>query len=296
MRVGGCRDDGTARYLLFTFYFRCFTNRDTIVSRPGRGVKQLSREDRLREITRLLRVRSGCTIRELADHLDVSHMTVRRDVAELEEEGTVRAVHGGVFYTGAPTSGPERYSLVSAGTKHVDEKSRIGAGAAALVAESEVVLIDSGTTTEYVAKGLPRDVPLTVICFSLNVLLTVVDMERVDVIFPGGYFHPNTRMMTSPEAIELIRRKRASKAFISAAGVSFDLGVTCLNAYEVEPKQAALASSLSKILVVDSSKFGWVQPALFADIGDFDTVVTDAGIPAAYADGIRERGLELIVV
>jgi DeoR family deoxyribose operon repressor len=223
-------------------------------------------------------------------------MTVRRDVAELEEEGTVRAVYGGVVYTGGGATGSQRYSLVTAGTKHVDEKSRIGAEAASLITASEVVLIDSGTTTEYVARGLPREVPLTVICFSLNVLLTVVDMEHVDVIFPGGHFHPNTRMMTSPEAIELIRRKRATKAFVSAAGVSFDLGVTCLNAYEVEPKQAALASSLAKILVADSSKFGWVQPALFADIGDFDTVVTDSGISPEYAEGIRARGLELIVV
>ncbi|MFW5728810.1 MAG: DeoR/GlpR family DNA-binding transcription regulator [Spirochaetota bacterium] len=256
----------------------------------------MKRESRLREIARFLRVRSGCTIRELAEHLDVSHMTVRRDLAELQEEGTVRTVHGGVVYTGPSEEGAARYSVVSAGTKHVDEKSRIGARGASLVRESDVVLIDTGTTTEYIARGLPGDVPLTVICFSLNVLLSVVDMDRVDIIFPGGYFHPNTRMMTSPEAIELIRRNRATKAFISAAGVSFDLGVTCLNAYEIAPKQAALASSLSRILVADSSKFGWVQPALFAEVSDFDTVITDRGISQEYARGIQERGVELIVV
>ncbi len=223
-------------------------------------------------------------------------MTVRRDVAELQEEGTVRAVYGGVVYTGTAEEGTGRYSVVSAGTKRVDEKSRIGARGASLIRESDVVLIDTGTTTEYVARGLPTEVPLTVICFSLNVLLSVVDMDQVDVIFPGGYFHPNTRMMTSPEAIELIRRNRATKAFISAAGVSFDLGVTCLNAYEIAPKQAALASSLAKILVADSSKFGWVQPAHFAEVGDFDTIITDSGISEEYARGIRERGVELIIV
>ena len=171
----------------------------------------MKRESRLREIARFLRVRSGCTIRELADHLEVSHMTVRRDVAELQEEGTVRAVYGGVVYTGPAEEGTSRYSVVSAGTKRVDEKSRIGARGASLIRESDVVLIDTGTTTEYVARGLPTDIPLTVICFSLNVLLSVMDMDQVDVIFPGGYFHPNTRMMTSPEAIELIRDRKSTR-------------------------------------------------------------------------------------
>jgi len=88
-------------------------------------------------------------------------------------------------------------------------------------------------------------------------------------------------------------RNRCSKAFISAAGVDARFGVTCSNAYERETKKAVIASSMRKILVVDSSKFGQVRPVWFAELADFDEVVTDAGIPEEYAEALGRLGIAL---
>jgi DeoR family deoxyribose operon repressor len=224
-------------------------------------------------------------------------MTVRRDLSVLEAQGAVTLFHGGAVYNQREGGGdPDtEYSLVSAESQRVAEKRRIGRAAARLVEPGDTLIVDTGSTTEAVARELPPDSNLTVLCYSLNVLQEVTRLSGVSLIFAGGTFHPNTLMFESPEGIALIERNRAAKAFISAAGISLKLGVTCLNGYERDTKVAAIRSSLSRVLVADSSKFGTIQPAYFGEIDDFDTVVTDDGIGAEIAAEIEARGIELIV-
>ena len=96
--------------------------------------------------------------------------------------------------------------------------------------------------------------------------------------------------------VELIKKMRINKAFISAAGIDEKLGVTCANHYEVETKRAVMQSSDTKILLSDSSKFGKVKIAYFADLKDFDLVITDTGLDPYYQDMIKDLGLKLFLV
>jgi DeoR family deoxyribose operon repressor len=134
-----------------------------------------------------------------------------------------------------------------------------------------------------------------VLCWALNILVEVHRRESCSIVFAGGSLHENSLVFESPEGVELIRRYRANKAFISASGISEKLGVTCTNTYETGVKKAAIRSSLERILVADSSKFGTIQPAYFADLSEITTVVTDEGIPAEYAEHIRTLGITLHV-
>ncbi|MFP4206009.1 MAG: DeoR/GlpR family DNA-binding transcription regulator [Spirochaetota bacterium] len=256
-----------------------------------------SRARRLNRILTRLRTRNGAGMRELAAELGVSHMTVRRDLAVLQEQGLVTLFHGGAAYNTSPStaSTESAYSLVTAESRHAAEKRRIGRSAARLVEPGDTLIIDTGSTTETVARELPDDYDLTVLCYSLNVLHEVTRKRAVNLIFAGGTFHPNTLMFESPEGIALIRRTRATKAFISAAGVSLRLGVTCVNSYERDTKVAVIGSSLQRILVADSSKLDTVQPAYFADIGEFDIFVTDAGLSSETGRQLEDQGISLIV-
>ena len=120
--------------------------------------------------------------------------------------------------------------------------------------------------------------------------------KNCSIIFAGGYFHPETMTFESAEGIDLIRRTRADKAFVSAAGIHRELGVTTVYPHELQIKKAILSSARSRILVVDSSKFGQTKSVYFADMPDFQTVITDSGVPEEYARTIRDLGIELIVV
>ena len=178
----------------------------------------------------------------------------------------------------------------------LEEKIKISRKAASLVEPNDIIVIDTGSTTENLPKFILENISLTVICYTLNNLFNIYENENWKLVFPGGYFHNNTLMFESPEGIEVIKRIRANKAFISAAGVSEKLGVTCVTSYEKETKQAVIESSDTKILLVDSSKFGKIKISHFAELTDFDIVITDSGISKECEEIIKNIGVKLYIV
>jgi DeoR family transcriptional regulator, deoxyribose operon repressor len=254
------------------------------------------RQERIAQILGSLRGDGATSIEELSQSLSVSEMTVRRDLLFLAQYNKVRLVKGGAeLRLGHADSQRAVFSLVSRDGARAEEKMRIGKKAASLVEPGDIVIIDSGSTTEWLARSLPLDASLTIICFALNILLEAVRREKVTAVFAGGTFRGDTLVCESSEGISLIRRFRAQKAFLSAGGVSDSLGVTCFDPTEAELKKAALESAQSRILLVDSGKLGRVTPAWFAPLSDFDAIVTDSGISLEYVDIARSRGIALHV-
>ncbi len=254
------------------------------------------RQDRIERIIEILLSNRAATIKELASALEVSEMTIRRDLEVLEEDGRIRLVHAGAIPAAELTEIQAGFSLPRESDYRQQAKARVGEKAASLVEAGDVIIIDSGSTAEWLARSLPLDMPLTVLCFALNILLHASRGRQRSVVLAGGALQPRTLVFESPEAVTLVRRHRATKAFLSAGGVSESLGVTCLDPDEAELKKAAMASSQSKILLVDSSKFGKVTPSWFADLKEFDAIVTDNGISLEYVEIVRQLGIMLHVV
>jgi DeoR family deoxyribose operon repressor len=234
-------------------------------------------------------------IRELTKKFEVSEMTIRRDLSLLAKENLADLIPGGAVLK-RPEDSESRYLVTKEESVRTIEKLKIGQRAVTLVEPNETIILDIGTTTEYLAKFLREDAPITVLCYTLNSLVEVYKKKTCTIIFAGGYFHPQTMMFESAEGIELIKRTRADKAFVSAAGIHDELGITTVYPHELQAKKAILSSAKSRILVVDSSKFGQTKSVYFADMSSFQTVITDTGIPEDYARFIRDLGVELILV
>jgi DeoR family deoxyribose operon repressor len=258
----------------------------------------MDKETRFVKILELLRLENGLPVHVLAQQLGVSHMTIRRDLEIMAAEGSVRRIYGGVILNESPPGegGESAYSLHSAGTRHVSEKHGIGERAASLIRDEDTLIIDSGSTTEFLARHIPDNLRLTILCYALNIISEVARMGNVRSLFAGGRLHSNLLMFESPEGLSLIRRYRAKRAFISAAGVSADMGVTCRNGYERETKRAVLESSAQRILLADSSKFGAISSEYFADLNDFDIIISDGGVTEEQRATIVDAGIELILV
>ncbi len=256
------------------------------------------RSKRAQEIIKILKQNNGATVRELAQILSVSEMTIRRDLSALSVQNMIKLVHGAAIFNPdmLREQGDESYHLLVEGDRMQDQKVRIGKMAASLVEQDDVIIIDTGTTTDCMARLLLYHLKITVICYNMNILLHLRQKKDCRLILAGGHFHENTQMFQSDEGVALIRRNRATKAFISAAGISETLGVTCANHYEIATKQAAIASSLQKILLADSTKFGRVRQAHFADLKDFNTIITDKELPGEFAELIRNMGIILHLV
>jgi DeoR family deoxyribose operon repressor len=253
--------------------------------------------DKRRElIQQSLQQDGACSISDMAKRLGVSTMTVRRDLELLSGRGSVRVYHGVAVPLKEEVTSLQDYELQNAESYHVEEKMRIAKAAAAMVEPQDILIIDGGSTGGMVAREIPRGIPLTIICRSLNAFLNVEGNPDAEVILAGGTYHEKTRIFEGPESIALVKRYRATKAFISANGFREDLGVTCSSNYLLSIKQAALRSSVQKILIADSSKFGKVNSCHFAELTDFDEILTDSGIPVSALMSLCEHGIRIKAV
>jgi len=253
--------------------------------------------ERLNGLIRILKTKNGATVKELAEHVGVSEMTIRRDLKFLHENNIVNNVYGATIYNPANRiqQVDRRYELRQEVFVHEDEKIRIGRAAAKLIEPNDVVVIDAGTTTEKMAAYIAEDVSVTILCNSTNVLSQLTD-KNMPLIFAGGYYHAGTQMFESEEGLALINRTRTTKAFVSAAGVHRDLGVTCANHYEIPPKKAMIKSSLQKILLADAAKFDLVKSAVFAELKEFNTIITDKTLSQEWCSYIEAQKIKLILV
>jgi len=251
---------------------------------------------RVNQILSILNDRQIATTSELATLCSVSDVTIRRDLHAMEQERLVNVVHGAVSLNieTAKLKMSDKYFITQQAEHNRREKLAIGEAAMALIEPNDTIIIDVGTTPYFLARAIPHDFPVTIICYSLNTFIELHDRENCNVIFAGGYFHQNSLICESNEGIDLVRRLRAKKAFMGATGINDKMGVTSSNYNEQRIKQASIASSLERILLVDSSKFGVVKAAYFADIEDFNTIVTDAGVSEEYERLIAEKGVRLI--
>lgn len=258
----------------------------------------IGKNNRVNYLLNRLSIDGFSSIKELSKKLEVSEMTIRRDLRELSKSNIVTLIPGGAILKKNPpmNKDEEKYLIQAAESLMLEEKIKISRKAASLIEPNDVIVIDTGSTTENLPKFIPENMSLTVICYALNILFNVYENKNWKLIFPGGYFHGDTLMLESPEGIEIIKRIRANKAFISAAGVSEKLGVTCATAYEKETKKAVIESSDKKILLVDSTKFGKIKISHFADLTDFDIIITDTGISKEFVNIIKNIGIKLYIV
>jgi DeoR family deoxyribose operon repressor len=180
-------------------------------------------------------------------------------------------------------------------TRHVEEKRRIGKLAAGFIQPGDTVFFDCGTTTPFVIDFIPDELEFTAVCNSLNVLTKLSQKPNCHIVVCGGTFHRKNQVFENTRETGILDSVRLTWAFVSAAGISQDFGVTCFNFNEVEVKQKVLRQAQQRLLLADHSKFDTVRTAHFANLGDFQFVVSDKKIPKAYRDAITASGAQLII-
>lgn len=253
------------------------------------------RKKRIQNIEKLLNQEVELSVKEIAEMLHVSDMTVRRDFDALEEQGKIRRTHGGAVLLDPTTHTGDTYILGEHTTKNVREKNLIGIKAASLVQPHETIYLDSGTTTPFVAKHLSPELPITVLCYTITNALEFYPRKNANLILLGGIFHRDSHIFHSDENLALITKTRADKAFISTGGLDPELGLTTYFYYEAEIKREMIRSARQIILVTDSTKLGKISVTHFAGLDEIDMIITDNGISEEYRQIIKDLEIELII-
>ncbi len=257
------------------------------------------RTNRLSKILDYLSINGPTKINKLSKYFYVSEMTVRRDVDELISRNLVSLKTGLVMLIqplNTKIMSHGEYFIDDAENYQLEEKNRIAKKALEFIKNNDVLMIDNGTTTEQIARMFPDNLRVTVITSNFRVAQLLMYKPLVTLIVTGGLFHNDTFMFESSEGLKLINKFRGGRVFVSCSGIHRDLGITCNKMYEIENKQAMIDSSGEKYLVVDSTKFGMIHAYHFAEITEFDYIITDSNIPSEWVKYIEEKKVKLIIV
>ncbi|MFF3494634.1 DeoR/GlpR family DNA-binding transcription regulator [Streptomyces sp. NPDC002795] len=232
------------------------------------------------------------TTDDLTTLLGVSHETVRRDLALLEQRGELARVHGGATSRQAPV-GEEAPFTERSGTQAA-QKEAIGRAAAALIKPGQTVIIDVGTTALEVARALPADHTGVIATPSLLVAAEASTRPGVEVLVSGGRLRAGDLACSNAQAVGFFADLRADVAFIGSGGIS-DFGLTDYHLDEVATRRAILANTTSSCVLGDSSKFGRTAAHRVCGLDGFDTLITDRAADTELGAALMQAGVNLVV-
>ena len=230
-------------------------------------------------------------IRELATDLDVSEMTIRRDITRLERDGFLRRTYGGAT---AHVTRSLELAFNARALQSASAKRLIGMTAAPLVAGASTLFVGTGTTAEQLALFLPARDDVTVVTNSLPVA-SLLGTRPGRVVILGGGVRRHELCCVGPVAGATVRRYHADVAVLGAAALCARTGVMELDDETADVHRLMAEHADLVLAVVDGSKVGETAPAAVLPAEAVTTLVTDASAPEAESAALRQRGVNVIV-
>lgn len=251
-------------------------------------------EDRRRHILTQVRTSGHVEVTDVADNLEVAAETIRRDLKVLEEHGLVRRTHGGAY----PVEGAGfETTLAYRAEIGVAEKRRIAAAAVAQLGDAESIFLDEGFTPRLVADALVDIArPITVITGSLPAATVLAASTNVTVILLGGRVRGKTLGVVDHWASSMLGELCIDLAILGANGISRERGLTVPDVGVGAVKQTAMRVSRRRLFVGAHFKFGVTSFFRFAEISDFETLITDTSLSASSAARYTALGPQVLRV
>lgn len=249
-------------------------------------------EERLEKILKIVNEKGKITVDDVLDVLKVSQDTIRRDFIRLYNKGLVHKTHGGILAKNSLIFDPGLNEKV---VQFQKEKELIGEKAASLVNDSDVIIIDAGTTTEKIIKNLVNKKNLTILTNALNIANEAVKLRDITTMIIGGTIRNSTLGIIGPDSIEMIRNYHANKLFLAASGISLGNGLMTPNRLEAEIKKELIKVSREIILVADSSKINKPSLFTFATIKEISIFITDNNADPAFIEELKDSDIEVII-
>lgn len=257
------------------------------------NVDPLMSEERRMRILQLVRERGRVLVHELSERFSTSAVTIRSDLNELHKRGLLLRSRGGaVQYEPSSPESPlmERLQTQSS------EKQRIGAAAAALVQEGETIILDSGTTTQEIARNLKGKKGLQVITNGVNVAMELLGVQGIQLVIVGGILRADSVSVVGGFAENMLQHLSADRLFLGAAACDPDFGPSTPNMEEARVNQAMVKIAREVVLVVDSTKFGKRSMSRITPFTGIHKVITDKNVSGEIEQKLRAAGCDVILV
>jgi len=245
------------------------------------------------KIIEVMREKGNLSIDEIKMDFNVSDMTARRDLQVLEREGYITRIQGGGVIKRNITD--YYHSFYERERMHIDLKKEIAKKAMDFIKPNEKVILDTGTTTYYMAKEIAKiEKVITVATTSLAVANTLYN-TNVNVLVFGGFLRKDVPDLVGPLTEKYLINFHADKLFIGCDGILVDQGLYTSDLYLSSVEEKMIHKADKVILVSDSSKFGKKSFIKYGEISDIDVIITDDNLDIAIIDQITKMGIEIII-
>ena len=252
----------------------------------------MTKEERHEIIMEALIKHGSVLVSDLVSMLNVSAVTVRKDLTELEKSDKLYRSHGKAVLVNPyinNRSVNEKEKLAT------DEKHAIGREAARLITRNDSICIASGTTVHALARNIVPIHKLTVVSASLPVSNILSQHENIDIYQLGGMLRHSSLSVVGEYASRILDQCSFSKLYLGVDGIDVDYGITTTEIREATLNQKMMAAAQKTIVLADSSKFGRRGFAKIADIDAVDIIITDAGVSPKVIKKLEDLGIELII-
>jgi DeoR family fructose operon transcriptional repressor len=247
--------------------------------------------ERKRKIVEVVTEEGGRSVAELAEDLEYSKATIRRDLKELEKNGLIERSHGGAVPV---TSVGREQTYQQKEVQNLEAKRAIASRAVQEIHTGQVVFFDAGTTTMQLAKQAPRDGSFLAVTNSPRLAVELGE-EDTEVKLTGGTLRSRTRALVGPTAESFMERMNFDLLFLATNAVHDDGTLTTPNEDEARMKELMTEKCSRVVLVADRSKLGNRSFVTFAHLDDVDTFITDSPLEGPELEPFEAAGVDVVV-
>lgn len=248
--------------------------------------------ERHQHILNKLKEQGHVSVVNLSRELQVSTVTIRKDLKNLEEKKLLFRTHGSAtpnnpYINDRPVDEKEKI--------RVFQKQRIARYGSGLIEPKDSILMASGTTLIELARQIKVSDQLTVVTASLNIALILSRNPLIDIIQLGGMVRKSSSSIIGPYAENMLNNFSCSKLFMGVDGIDPDHGLTTTNALEATLNQQMIRSAQRVIVLADSAKFGRRGFSRICGLSEIDIIITDNEASPSFVKNLEEAGIEVVI-
>jgi len=250
-------------------------------------------EERRQYILNLINKTGSIKAIDIAKMLEVSELTIRRDLDKLAKNELLKRTHGGAI--NILSVGHEMKFDVQK-EKYIDEKKRIALAASSLIEEGDVILIEAGTTGYQTALNITNRAKLTIITNSCDIAVLLGKTNPdYKIVLSGGILNTDTRALVGPIADFAFKTTFVDKAFIGISGIDLEKGITAADPIEAQTKKNIIACAKQVIALADHSKIGHIAMNYVAPVHMINTFITDSEADEEFIEKLKELDIRIII-
>jgi DeoR/GlpR family transcriptional regulator of sugar metabolism len=249
--------------------------------------------ERRNAIMKYLKENGSITVEELADKLEVSNMTIRRDLKYLEDANLVARTFGGAILKDSLIEEVPYYEKTEI---RIEQKKKLAEYAVSLIKEGDAIILDAGTTNMEIAKIIKDMKNLTVITTDLMIAAYLINSKDINIFCTGGEIHKSTGTCIGTNALDFLNKINVDIAFIGASSIDVEKGMTTPTFEKAKIKRQIIDSAETSILVSDSSKFGKKSFVKVSSLKELNMIITDDKIDKDILEEIKKHQINIKVV